>query len=247
METKKIFLTTVFLTASLQATTKSDYAINLHNTSSSTVYVTNNPDIADEVEVQDLEKVESIALAPRESDIIELGRNFSVYTRLPKSNYKYERHFTLGFKEEPEEDEQLTIKLSDIEQNDTDDMPLVIINHMHEHAIPEVAYDLCPNGSKAKKRNGSDMYFCTLQSYDKQSKQYIDTYVPVVHYVYEYLPSWVWSKWYTKNPILYHIYDKNSEFHAKLAAYQTPWSTPWYAQWYKKQPKEITEHLERPM
>lgn len=247
MESKRIFLGTLLLVASLQATAKDNYAINLHNTSPSTVYVTNNADIADEVEVQDLEKVESVALAPRESDTIELGRNFSVYTRLPKSNYKYERHFTVGFKQEPEQDELLSVKLSDIEQNDIDDMPLLVINHLYEHAVPEAAYDLCPDGSKAKQRKGSDMYFCTLQNYDKQSDTYIETYVPIIHYVYEYLPSWVWSKWYTKNPILYHLYDKDSEYHTKLPVYQTPWSTPWYAQWYKKQPKEVTQHLERPM
>lgn len=246
MENKKIFINLACI-AALHATAHAQYAITLNNTSPSTVYVTNNQDIADQVEVQELEKIDSIALAPRETDVIELGRSFAVYTRLPKSNVKYQRHFTVAFKEEPEETEQLKMTMSDLEQNNVDEAQLITINHLHEHAVPEAAYDLCPNGTKAQKRKGSDMYYCTSPCFDKKCKEYIDTQVPVIHYVYEYLPSWVWSRWYIKNPALYHLYDKSSEYHAKLPAYQTPWSTQWYAQWYKTQPKDVTQHLQKPM
>jgi len=225
---------------------EADYKFTLQNTSPSTIYVTNDREIADEVEIQDLERVESVALAPRESDEIDLGQHISIYTRMGKSNYKYQRHFTIAFKEELDAEEPLYLSLANLEQNELDDLPLIMINHQHPHKTPESFYALCPDGSKAKKKNNSDMYFCKITSYDEQSAQYIETYVPVIHYVYQFLPEWVWSRWYVENPILYHLYDKNPQYQAKLSSYQKPWSTQWYAQWYKKQTQSTTEHLEKP-
>ena len=243
---KKILWAIIALHVCSVVAIEKNFTLKIVNTSPSTIYITNSEDVADESQIEDLEKAGSIALAPRESDTVQLGRNFAIFTRLPKGNYKYQRHLTVAFKEELEDDEELEVDIEDLERNRIEGMPLLVINHARSYEIPEAAYALCPDGTKPVKGKDSDMYFCTLPKFDKKINEYIDTKVPVIHYVYEYLPSWVWSSWYTKNPALYAWYDNHADCKSRLCGYKTPWSTRWYAQWYKTQPPKITEHLQKP-
>lgn len=221
--------------------------ITIKNTSPSTIYISNNPALSETPELEELEQAGSIALAPREDNAIALCSYFAIYTRAPKSNYQYQRHFTIALRDcQDGEDAEIFIELEDLEHNRTSHERLIIINHQHEHAVPEAAYPLCPYGAQAKKQAKSGQYMCTVTEYDETLGQEIAKQIPVVHYIYQYLPSWVYAQWYTQNPALYHWYEKNSEYRHTAPEYQAPWQTEWYAQWYQSQPKTAVEFLEKP-
>lgn len=224
-------------------TTKSECSLVLKNTSGSAIWISNEqPANKKELTKAELEALGAIALAPNSSDEINLGRWFSIYTRIPQTNDTFQLHYTIAYRSCKKTAFPITITMHQIDTDQLDGSRMIYINHLHTD-VAEGANRLCPHSKKPLWDKNEEQWFCKLRRRSQGNNAYHYEYVPVQTYIYKYLPDWLIGTWYTKNPTYYNWYHAKTSFWKHMSNYKAPWQTAWYQQWYENASEAEKEYL----
>jgi hypothetical protein len=218
----------------------------LKNTSGSSIWISQDPMVGETLTADQLEQSKAQEIRPYETGHIQLGTTFTIHTRTPQSNNTYQRNFTVVQRLcDPDSDEYI-VDFALLTAGHVDPARFIVINHAKQNDIPESSYPLCPGGLKAEFDEETDQWFCKVYRYSDVYEKLVDEYVPVLSYIYQWLPSNIWTQWYIKNPQFYHWYHRNPELYNHLEHYVAPWQTKEYALWYNAQPQKIKNNAHEP-
>jgi len=222
-------------------TQKSPCALMIKNTDCATIGISTDEFLPDTISIEDLKKNPTVSIAPHQEASIAKSTWFSIYTRVAVTNDMFERHYTVVQRACKTVPQETAIAMNEIETNQLNPKRFIVIDHlMAQGAIAEQEFTLCPKGQKALLDTKEEQWLC---------KHLVDgktDYVPVYSYIYQWLPEWIISQWYTKHPEYYNWYHSNPQFWQHLAHYKTPWQTTWYATWYKNASDEEKKYLHKP-
>lgn len=218
----------------------------IRNTSPSPIWISNDSALKKHISLDELEHSNAQVIQPYEIASVNVGTTFTIYTRLPQSNTNYQQNYTIVQRWCNPEDDEYVVDFSSFESGKIDPKRFIVINHRKEVAIPESAYPLCPGGLYPELDQETEQWLCKVYRYSDVYEKHVEEYVPVLSYIYQWLPSSIWVPWYINNPQFYHWYNYYPDLYSHLPKYQAPWTTPEYATWYNQQPKEKLLNLKFP-
>lgn len=248
---KRVAMVALIL-ASVQYTTASDAqskaeicSLLIKNDSGSTVWITTTA-LPKELPAQKLEQADAIAIHPYEVGAVNVGKAFMVYTRAAQSNALYRHELTVIQRMCDPASDEYVIDFSLLKNNKADPARFIVIDQIKEKDIPESTYPLCPGGTFAELDDETSQWFCKVYRLSDAYGMYVDEYVPVLSYIYQWLPEDIIQQWYSKNPQFYHWYHAHPDFYSHLEQYKAPWQTGEYEAWYAKQPEQVRTLLKKP-
>lgn len=218
----------------------------IRNTSASPIWLSQDPTLNGKLTFDDLEQSSAQIIQPYEIAPMNAKTTFTIFTRSPQSNTNYQRGFTVIQRLCDPSSDEYVIDFSSLESGQADHTRFIVINHTKEKEIPESAYPICPGGLLPELDEETEQWFCKVYRYSDVYEKYVDEYVPVLSYIYQWLPSSIWTQWYIKHPQFYNWYHRNPDFYSHLPTYQAPWQTKEYATWYNAQPEKIRNAVRAP-
>lgn len=218
----------------------------IKNTSPSPIWLSHDNALKEKLSLDELEQSRAQAIQPYEVAPIQASNSFTIHTRSPQSNTQYQKNFTIIQRLCDPSNDEYAIDFSLFESGQADPKRFITINHLKEKETPESAYPLCPGGLLPVFDQETDQWFCKVYRHSDVYEKYVDEYVPVLSYIYQWLPSSIWIPWYIKHPQFYNWYHKNPDFYSHLPNYQAPWTTQEYAAWYKTQPEKVRQNFPEP-
>jgi len=219
--------------------------ILLENTSPSPIWITTYQGIPTQMSLADLEKSTAITIAPYEIGQLNSSKIFTIYQRSRQSNTNYRPNLTL-IQRLCDSSSEYAVKLSSIESGQIDPSRFIVVNHLKNGQVPEGMNNLCPGGLPAEWDEDTDQWLCKIHRFSTIYEKYVTEYVPVLSYIYQWLPSWMWAEWYTKHPHFYHWYHNHPEYYSHLEQYSAPWQTPEYKKIYDSLPEKERRELRAP-
>jgi hypothetical protein len=220
--------------------------LGIRNTSFSPVWLIEQSPVYPVKTGSDLEALGATIVEPHEKTVVCAEKPYTIYTRLAHSNNEVQKHFTVVYRTHNELEATQELLLSALEEGTIDPARFLVIDHTKEQEVPEANYPLCPGGLHAELDYETHQWMCRVERHSPVYNQHVVEYVPVLSYIYQWLPRSVWVAWYIKNPHFYAWYHHNPDLYQHLPRYQAPWTTSEYTAWYTAQPTHIQESYRKP-
>lgn len=218
----------------------------IRNNSGSPIWISHNQMLPEKISIYELEQSGAKVIQPYEIEAVHNATLFNVFSRAPQSNTRYQLSLTVIQRQCDPSNDEIPVDFTLLETGQADPARLIAINRAHEKNIPEGSYPLCPGGIMPELDDETDQWFCKVYRYSDVYEKFVDEYVPVVSYIYQWLPSSISTQWYIKNPQFYNWYHEYPEFYSHLKQYVAPWQTSEYEKWYNAQSAAIRNTAKKP-
>lgn len=219
----------------------------IENTSPSPIWLATTQGLPEKMTPDELEQNQAVMILPYEIGQLKSSKTFTIYERSRQSNIDYRPNLTIVQRFcDADHTDEYAIHLSDFETDQVDPSRFIVIHNLKNAEIPEGMNKLCPGGLAAEWDEDTDQWLCKIHRYSNIYEKYVDEYVPVLSYIYQWLPTWMWAEWYTKHPHFYHWYHNHPEYYSHLEQYIAPWQTKEYKKIYDSLQEDDRRELHAP-